>query len=249
MTDERRRTTSTGLMHPSIWADAIEIGSYKEIGESAMQVLFVHGMGRSPISAWPMLRRLKKSGAQVSSFFYSVTFEDFSRIVRRLQTRIASVAESGEYVLIGHSLGGVAIRAALASLPDGTRMPSRIFLLGSPVIPSQVAQFLRRNWLFWLLTRDCGQLLSSEERMQNVAGSSVPTTSFVGTRGIYGRYSPFGDQINDGVVTATEIAAPWISEELRVPVVHSLMPSSPTISKMIIDRLESASSGYLTSQS
>ncbi len=202
-----------------------------------MQALFVHGMGRSPLSGMPLLWRLKRHGVTVSSFFYTVTFQDFKSIEARLCKKIVRVANAGEYILVGHSLGGVLIRSALAALPPGTRLPSRIFVLGSPVRPSRIAKYLSRNLLFRIATRDCGQLLSSEERMQRIAPSQVPTTSFVGTHGLYGKMSPFGDEINDGVVSASEVAANWITEEVQVPVVHSWMPSSKQISQLIIERL------------
>ena len=203
-----------------------------------MHVLFVHGMGRSPLSGLPMLWRLKRRGIRVSSFFYSVTFESFPSIADRLRKKISRVALQGEYVLVGHSLGGVLIRGALSALPEETPLPRQVFLLGSPVRPSRIAKTLRRNWLFWLATRDCGQLLSSEERMEQIAPCPVPTTSFVGTKGFRGRLSPFGDEVNDGIVSASEIAAPWITEEVHVPVVHSWMPASKKITQLIIDRIE-----------
>ena len=202
-----------------------------------MQALFVHGMGRSPLSALPLLWRLKRHGVSPSSFFYSVTFQDFKSIEARLRRKIILVASKRDYVLIGHSLGGVLMRSAVASLPEGTRLPTRIFLLGSPVRPSRIAKYLSRNWLYWLATRDCGHLLSSEERMQTIAPCGVLTTSIVGTRGLYGRLSPFGDEANDGIVSASELAAPWISEEVRVPVLHTTMPFNKRISQLVIERL------------
>jgi pimeloyl-ACP methyl ester carboxylesterase len=202
-----------------------------------MQALFVHGMGRSPISAIPFLWRLKSRGVAPSTFFYSVTFETFDVIQARLCETILGVAARGEYVLVGHSLGGVLIRSALASLPASTPLPNRVFLLGSPVMPSRIARAVRHNWLFRLVTRDCGQLLSSEERMQKIAPCNVPTTSIVGTRGLYGRFSPFGDEPNDGVVASSEVGAAWITEEIRIPATHWFMPANKKIWQLVIERM------------
>ena len=202
-----------------------------------MQALFVHGMGRSPLSALPMLWRMKRSGIQPLSFFYSVTFETFSSISHRLQQKIIGVASKGDYVLVGHSLGGVLIRDAVASLPPETRLPERVFLLGSPVRPSRIARIFHRNWLYKAATRDCGQLLASEERMQNVAPCPVPTTSIVGTKCLIGMSRLFGEEENDSVVTHSEIAADWISEEVRVPVTHTFLSSNRRVSKAVIERI------------
>ena len=98
-----------------------------------MQALFVHGMGRSPLSGWRLLRQLQRAGLKTSSFGYSVSLEDFAGIRRRLESRLSLLAERGDYVLIGHSLGGVLLRAAVNGLPPGTRRPRHLFLLGSPL--------------------------------------------------------------------------------------------------------------------
>jgi len=202
-----------------------------------MQVLYVHGMGRTPLSGWQMLRRLRKRGISTSTFFYVVTLQDFRSIQAKLRTKIIELANQGDYVLVGHSLGGVVVRSVLASLPPETRMPNRVFLLGSPIRPSRLAAYLRRNWLFRLITRDCGQLLGSEDRMREIAPCSVPTTSIIGTSGIYGRFSPFGHEVNDGIVAESEISASWINEELKVPVNHTWMTASKKVSDLIIERI------------
>lgn len=202
-----------------------------------MQALFVHGMGRTPLSALPLLWRLKRQGISPYWFYYTVTFEDFSSITDRLRRRIIGLAEKGDYVLIGHSLGGVLIRNALASLPEGTRLPGRVFLLGSPIRPSRVACLFRNNVLYRLVTRDCGQLLASEERMEHVPPCPVPTTCIVGTYSALGLSHLFGKEENDSIVSRSEITADWIAEEIKLPVSHSFMSSSPLVSKVVAERI------------
>ena len=53
-----------------------------------MQALFIHGMGRTPLSALPMLARLKSKGLQPSTFGYATAFHDFGTISQRLAGRI-----------------------------------------------------------------------------------------------------------------------------------------------------------------
>ncbi len=199
-----------------------------------MQILFVHGMGRSPLSGAPMLFYLRKRGYTTNTFGYSAALENFASIRNRLCRKIMQIAAQGEYVLIGHSLGGVLIRSALCELPMSCRSPEHVFLLGSPVVASRMAQKLSENLLFRLLTRDCGQLLASSKRMAAIAGLSVPNTSIVGTKGINGKYSPFLDELNDGVVAVSETSAEWIREEIRLPVRHTFLPSSSLVANIIL---------------
>lgn len=202
-----------------------------------MHALFVHGMGRSPVSGWPLLWQLKRAGLKTSTFGYAVTLEDFARIKKRLAARLSALAAQGDYIVIGHSLGGVLLRSVVNDLPPGTRPPSRMFLLGVPIGPARLAQTLGRNRIYRALTRDCGQLLGSSARMSAVGPSSVPTTAIAGVRGLTGRRSPFGSELNDGLVSLSEASAAWLSDQVQVPIIHTILPSSTRVAGIILKRL------------
>src|SRR5687768_3507493 len=108
--------------------------------EPTLQALFAHGMGRSPLSGWPLIWHLKRARVQTSTFAYMVCLENFARIRTRLVSRISALAARGDYVLIGHSLGGVLLRAALNAMPAESNQPRHVFLLGSPIQSAQLAQ-------------------------------------------------------------------------------------------------------------
>jgi hypothetical protein len=202
-----------------------------------MNVLFVHGMGRTPFSGWLLLRKLEARGFSTYTFGYSTTTHDFSMISGRLAARIAELACAGDYLLIGHSLGGLLLRAALASVPPDTQPPLRLFLLGSPVRSARLARRLRHNPVFRAITRDCGQLLASDERMRSIAPPPVPTTAIHGTRALRLTAGAFGDEPNDGVVALSETRANWIDDEVHVPVVHSFLPASGIVAEYIVERM------------
>lgn len=200
-------------------------------------VLFVHGMGRSPISGWPMLLRLRRAGLKTETFGYSSAFENFDSIVARLRRRISLLAGNGDYVVVGHSLGGVLLRAALGTLPEGVPLPRHAFLLGSPLKESRLATRLKRNLLFRVFAGDCGQVLGSPARMAAIGPLSVPTTGVVGVRGLQGRHGPFGTEANDGIVSVSEVVAPWLSSRIEIQVVHTLLPSSRLVAKIVLPGL------------
>lgn len=202
-----------------------------------VNALFVHGMGRSRLSWAPTLVRFRLRGIKTSLFGYSVALQDFSAIVRRLVPVLVSLSKRGDYVLIGHSLGGVLLRAALHEMPPGAVMPKCLFLLGSPVVSSRLARQLHRSMLFRAVTRDCGCLLGSEKRMAAIPGAAVPTVAIAGTKGVNGRFSPFGSEPNDGIVTLGEICAGNFAEVVRVPVVHTLLPSSRRVAAIMLERI------------
>lgn len=204
----------------------------------AVNVLFVHGMGRSSLSGWPLLRQLKRAGLTTTTFGYIVSLEDFVRIKGRLASRISALAARGDYVLIGHSLGGVLLRAAVNSMSAKTQQPRHVFLLGSPLQPARLAISLGSNPIYRALTRDCGQLLGSVSRMADVGPVSAPTTGIAGIRGMSWKPSPFGVELNDGVVSLSEVSADWLTDQVQVSSVHTLLPSSKRVAEIILERLE-----------
>ncbi|CAI8153076.1 MAG: Uncharacterised protein [Pseudidiomarina mangrovi] len=196
-------------------------------------VLFIHGMGRSSLSAWPMLRELSRNGFITQRFDYFVSLSSFAQIKSRLKQRIVDLATAGDYILVGHSLGGVLIRAALNDLPVSVRLPRHVYLLGSPMRSSLLAKKLRPNPLFRLLTGDCGALLGSDKRMQMIGSLTTPTSAIIGARTIALTRRIFQQQPNDGVVTQYETSASWFQHEIELPLIHSVLPSSTQIARLI----------------
>jgi len=184
-----------------------------------------------------MLLQLKRAGLKTATFGYAVSLEDFAAIKKRLVSKILALAAQGDYVLVGHSLGGVILRAAINALPSGTRLPRHLFLLGSPQQPARLARKLHKNQVYRAFTRDCGQLLGSSHRMSEVKPVTVPTTSIVGIRGISSKRGPFGGESNDGVISVSEASAEWISDQVLIPIVHTLLPSSRRVGEIILERL------------
>lgn len=203
-----------------------------------MQILFVHGMGRSPASGWAMLRLLRQAGHVTSTLGYLASQEDFDRIAARLTDALVKLAAQGEYAVVGHSLGGVLLREAIRRLPANVVRPCHLFLLGSPVRPAKLAQLLSRWAIFKALTGDCGQLLASTQRMAAVEPvTTLPTTAIIGTTGLPFKGGPFGGEPNDGIVAASEVVADWLTDQVRIPVPHLWLPSSRQVADIVLTRL------------
>ena len=207
-----------------------------------MQALFVHGMGRSPLSGWPMLRRLRRAGIDTTTFAYATTLEDFARIGKRLSARVLSIASRGDYIVIGHSLGGVLLRAVMNALPPEAHRPQRMFLLGVPLHPARLARRLQHNLVYRSFTRDCGQLLGSTARMSELAPPEIPVTAIAGIRGLPRGVGPFGDEPNDCVVALSEASAEWLVDQVQVPVIHTMLPASARVAEVILDRVRTMDS-------
>jgi len=73
--------------------------------------------------------------------------------------------------------------------------------------------------------------------MQQIGPLSAPTTAIIGIRGLRLAGGPFSGELNDGLLAASEASAVWITDEVRVPVIHTLLPASRQVSTIMLQRL------------
>jgi hypothetical protein len=177
--------------------------------------------------------RLRAANIQPSLFAYVAAFESFAACADRLRRFIAgrvSDADDGEYILIGHSLGTVLIRAVLPQLRIA---PRACFFLAPPTRACRAAHtFAPRRW-FKLLTGEMGQLLASESFMNALPTPQVPTRIYAGTAGPRGRLAPFGNEPNDGVLAVSETQLASVPSR-TVPAVHTFIMNSRAVVEDIV---------------
>lgn len=202
-----------------------------------MKILFVHGLGATPLDALPTLLRLKKLGYQTSTFSYFSSVQTLDAIRTRLQRRLADLADDGEYALIGHSLGGVLLRDALSSLPHAIRRPGHLFLVGSPVLATRINGYFNRYAVYKWLSGQSGQLVASKEQMQAIAMPSLPVTCVVGSKGYTGPRSPFGNEPNDSMVLESELCPQLFSDVVHIAARHPMLPSHHDLARIVHQRL------------
>src|SRR5580698_9849452 len=108
-----------------------------------MQILLVHGLGRTPFSLFGLAAELRRNGHRTNSFCYSPTFEKFTGIIQRLVRRLRKLAIHNRPVgLIAHSLGGILLRLALQEIPD--LRVHHFIMLGTPNKPPRMARLAWR---------------------------------------------------------------------------------------------------------
>ena len=146
----------------------------------------------------------------------------------RLAGVLRELARRGEPVgLVGHSLGGLLLRVALADVPR--LVVHHLVTLGTPQSPPRSARLAWR-WLplFRLLAGDSGRFLTAPEAFAALPELRVPFTAIAGTAGPRGRFSPFGDELNDGLVTVSEACVGAAKPEL-FPVFHTRMMDADAV--------------------
>lgn len=196
-----------------------------------MRAILVHGMGRTPASQLVLAARLRRAGMRVGLFGYS-TIRAFDDTVARLAARVETVVAGEPFILIGHSLGCVLIRATLPSL---TVRPLACFFLAPPNRAARAARHFASNKLYRLFTGESGQHLADERFMASLPVPDMPVRIYAGVSGPRGRLSPFRGEENDGIlaVSETELQAPN-AVVVRVPSIHTLIMNSALVARDIV---------------
>ena len=137
-----------------------------------MRLLLVHGMGRTPISLARLARFLRREGHRVERMGYVAAIESFESIRARVRRRLEVLARAGEpYAVLGHSLGGLALRAAISGLAPA---PRHLVMLATPNQPPRLACRLQPLWPYRLVCGESGQLLARAEFFRRLPPPSVP---------------------------------------------------------------------------
>jgi hypothetical protein len=198
--------------------------------------LLVHGLGRTPVSMFPLAGVVRRAGLRTHFFGYSCTLEPFERIVRRLTRAMNRLRPR---VVVAHSLGGILTRLAL---PHGDKLPEHVVMLGTPNRPPRLAAYFWKWLPFRVFAGTAGRFLATPAEYERLPLPSVPCTVIAGTAGPVGKLSPFGVEPNDGVVWVGEAELAG-AELVRVPAWHTWMMAHPQVHEVLRRVLEPRAAG------
>ena len=206
-----------------------------------MRVLLVHGLGRTPLSLAWLRRDLASAGHAPVLTGYVAALEPWAADRGRVRRRLEQAARTGQpYAAVGHSLGGLLLRSALADWPGDLPPPRHVVMLGTPNHPPRLAARCRSLWAYGLLSGECGRLLAHPAFYETLPLPSVPCTVVAGTRGWRGRWSPFGDDANDGLVAVCEAELGSHSAAIQLPVGHTFMTVNRRVRTLVCEVLAAA---------
>lgn len=195
-----------------------------------MDAILIHGMGRTPAAMSILAARLRASNIRPHLFGYSVTFERWDECIQRLEKFAAKRVKTNDYIVIGHSLGTVLTRA---TLPGLIHKPIACFFLAPPTQVCKAARNFAHRRLIQFLMGEIGQVLADKQFMESLPLPGVPTKIYAGVAGPRGRYSPFGEEPNDGLLTVKETLLPGTPMQ-TVPSIHTFIMNSKIVTQDIV---------------
>jgi hypothetical protein len=134
----------------------------------------------------------------------------------------------------------VLIRSALTHLHEQPQPPAACFFLAPPSQACKAAKFFADNPIYRLLMGEMGQLLANEAFMEALPVPTMPTRVYAGTGGPIGKFSPFGDIPNDGILSVEEVQGALPNPVILMPSVHTFI----MYSRQVADDIAHALTGF-----
>ncbi len=198
-------------------------------------VVLIHGLWLPALCLWPLARVLRRQDFAVKIFSYSSVSVDLEMNAQRLSRFLASI-DADTIHLVGHSLGGILIRALFHYHPN--QKPGRIVTLGAPHQGCRVAQNLNRYRIWrWIMGRSVAQLLQNIPQTWPAPARDIGVIS--GKRSIgMGRLLCRGlPAPNDGLLTVAETSLTNASAHRILPVTHTGMIYARVVAEQVNDFL------------
>lgn len=198
-------------------------------------VVLIHGLGRSTGAMWFLQQRLEAAGYETFNLEYPSTRLAPEEITALLHEQIhRCCADRKKVHFVGHSLGGLLVRALLGE--KRYLNLGRVVLLGSPSRGSALVDWLEKNRLFRELAGPTARRLGTDEQ---ALYRSLPPPDYelgviAGTRSL----NPVGSWLlagpDDGIVSVKSTRIDGMTDFLQIPADHVLMRYSNKVADEVI---------------
>jgi pimeloyl-ACP methyl ester carboxylesterase len=197
--------------------------------DSAEQVVLLHGLGRKGNAMFLLQKRIREAGYEACSIEYPSMQEPPDVILKKVGDQIERCCkdDSRPIHFVGHSLGGLIVRAYLDQRP--LKNLGRVVLLGTPSRGSELVDIYGDSWLVKILGPTARVLGTNENSFPNRIGPPYyPLGIIAGTSSftITDDHLPGPD---DGLVSVRSTKIDGMTDFLLVDTSHSMMRYNKTV--------------------
>lgn len=189
-------------------------------------VVLVHGLGRSDWAMWKFEDRLETAGYKVCTLDYPTIGESVDSVMQETSTQInACIVSAPKIHFVGHSLGGLVIRAYLQNnktLLEQDRL-GEVVLIGTPNKGSELADHFSDSWLMEVGGEIGRALMTGNSSLGNQLDElDVNLGVIAGTKSSSLTSEQFNG-LNDGLVSVESTKLKSMTDFITIDVNHTQM--------------------------
>jgi hypothetical protein len=197
-------------------------------------VVLIHGLARGSLSMWLLAHRLERAGYGVTTLDYHSVGETPAAVLAEAFGQIDACCAGGDRTVhfVGHSLGGLVIRAYLAS--HKVEGLGRVVLIGTPNAGTPLVDHHRDTWWMGIAGATAASLGTGPDSLPR---SLPPPTYPVGVIAGATRNGFFSDLIrgeDDGLVPVESTKLPVMTDFVVVDSGHSMMRYDANVARQAI---------------
>jgi len=200
-------------------------------------VVLAHGLGRSKWAMWKFAQRLRNAHFKVCLLDYSSIGQLVPEVLEETTYQIDKcLANAPKVHFVGHSLGGLVIRAYLQThqpLLEQERM-GKVVLIGTPNQGSEVADSLSDSWLMYIGGGVSRALVTGAHSLgSNLVEIDAQIGVIAGTESSCLTRDKFSGP-NDGLVSVESTKLKKMKDFITIDVNHSQMRYNEEVAKQTI---------------
>ncbi|WP_235938793.1 alpha/beta fold hydrolase [Thalassotalea algicola] len=204
-------------------------------------VVLAHGLGRSDWAMWRLEQRLEGANYRVCTLDYATIGESIDRVLTETSKQIdACLQNASKAHFVGHSLGGLVIRAYLQQNKDilTKQNVGEIVLMGTPNKGSELADYLSDSWLMKIGGEISSALVTGENSLgHNLEELDVNLGIIAGTKPSNLTREYFIGP-NDGLVSVESTKLKSMSDFIKIEVTHTQMRYNLEVAEQTIHFLK-----------
>ncbi len=184
-------------------------------------VLLLHGIFRSSYSLKWFGGQLAEQDVLPIALDYPSTQTSIPQSAEYLHQVISNLDGIDEIDFVTHSMGGLVVRAYLAEHSDPRIR--RMVMIGTPNRGAEMADLLKRNWLYRGVLGPAGGQLSTDGLIPTLPTPEFEFAVIAGARGTLTGWNRLIPGDDDGTVTVESTRLPGAADFATVPTIHTFL--------------------------
>lgn len=194
-----------------------------------MKIIILHGLYMHGLVMQPLSHKLRKLGYQTQVLTYNTVAIDKQRVFEKIDSALDANQTN---VLVGHSLGGLIIKAYLNDRQPNLKSISHVVAIGSPIRGASIVERMQQLGIGGMLGNSPlhglnlhDDLWDFKQKLGCIAGT-IP----LGARALFGMDQ---SMLSDGTVTVEETKIEGMTDHILSPSTHTSLIYNSFVPKQI----------------